>query len=58
MYAKAGFDDICYGYPLMEHHMERNYEMAKKLDEYHLFITDMTSLDVLMKHNPPPGKKW
>ena len=28
-FAEAGFDDILYGYPLMAHHMERNYNLAK-----------------------------
>ena len=47
-----------YGYPLMEHHMERNFELAKALDEYHVMLANDYSVDVLLKWDPPAGKKW
>ena len=43
MFADAGFDDILYGYPLLEAHMTRNYQLAEQLNEYHLFVTNMES---------------
>ena len=57
-FAEAGFDDILYGYPLMEHHMERNYVLADKLDEYHVMVASNESVDLLLKMDPPAGKKW
>jgi D-serine deaminase-like pyridoxal phosphate-dependent protein len=57
-FAEAGFDDILYGYPLMEHHMERNFVLADKLDEYHVMVASNESVDLLLKMDPPAGKKW
>ena len=54
----AGFEDILYGYPLMEHHMERNFELTKNLDEYHVMVANNESVDVLFKTEPPLDKKW
>ena len=28
------YDDILYGYPLLESHMKRNYALTEKLKEY------------------------
>ena len=42
----------------MEHHMERNLELAKSLDEYHVMLANDYSVDVLLKWDPPAGKKW
>ena len=58
MYADAGFDDILYGYPLLESHMERNFMLAERLDKYHVMVTNMETVDVLLRHDPPKGKKW
>ena len=57
-FAEAGFEDILYGYPLMEHHMARNFNLAQKLNEYHVMIANDVSVDVLMRTDPPVGKKW
>ncbi len=57
-FAEAGFEDILYGYPLMEHHMERNFNLTKKLEEYHVMVANNDSVDVLFKTDPPTGKKW
>ena len=54
----AGFDDILYGYPLLETHMERNFDLRRRLDAYHMFVTNMESVEVLRKWAPPQGKKW
>lgn len=58
MYAKNGFDDILYGYPLQSHHMSRNFELARNLEAYHLMINSKQSAEVLLSHDPPSGKKW
>ena len=54
----VGFEDILYGYPLMEQHMERNYELTKNLAEYHVMVANNESVDVLFKTEPPRDKKW
>ena len=38
--------------------MERNFELAKALDEYHVMLANDYSVDVLLKWDPPAGKKW
>ena len=58
MFASAGFDDILYGYPLIEAHMKKNWELAGRLEEYHVMITNIESIHILLRHQPPPGKKW
>lgn len=58
MYADAGYDDILYGYPLIPSHMKKNYELTQRLEEYHLMITNKETVDILLRHDPPPGKKW
>ena len=58
MYAENGFDDILYGYPLSEHHMDRNFQLTEKLHQYHVFINSFKSLDILLSHEPPKNKKW
>lgn len=58
MFASAGFDDLLYGYPLIEDHMKRNYDLTQRLEQYHVMITNMESIDILLKHEPPLGKKW
>ena len=57
-YAKHGFDDILYGYPLLEHHMERNYSLTELLHSYHVMINNFDSVCLLTKYEPPCGKKW
>ena len=58
MYADNGFDDILYGYPLSEHHMQRNFQLASKLDQYHVMINSLKSVETLVAHDPPKSKKW
>ena len=58
MYAQNGFDDILYGYPLQEHHMERNFELAKNLEQYHVMINNKEGAETLLKYSPPQGKVW
>ena len=53
-----GFEDILYGYPLLEHHMVRNFELTLKLEEYHVMVANNDSVDVLLKTDPPANKKW
>ena len=58
MLADAGFDDILYGYPLLETHMERNFQLRSRLEKYHMFVCNMESVEVLKRWAPPQGKKW
>ena len=58
MYAEHGFDDILYGYPLIQQHMNRNYELCKKLDNYHVMVCGPQAVETLLTHPPPPNKKW
>jgi D-serine deaminase-like pyridoxal phosphate-dependent protein len=58
MYAQAGFDDILYGYPLLEQHMERNTVLTKMLNNYHVMVSNLESIGCLLNHCPPCGKKW
>ena len=58
MYANAGFDDILYGYPLLESHMKRNYALTEKLKEYHVMVVNFKGVEILRKTPPPPSKKW
>ncbi len=57
MLSSAGFDDILYGYPLSESHMERNLELANNMADYHVMVHDGTALAVLGRHPPPQGKR-
>jgi D-serine deaminase-like pyridoxal phosphate-dependent protein len=57
-FAGAGFEDILYGYPLMEQHMERNLKLAAALDEYHVMVANDYSVDILTAYDPPEGKQW
>jgi len=58
MLASAGFDDICYGYPVAAHHMERNFKLANQLEEYHLMVATVESVEILVNSSTPQGKKW
>ena len=58
MYADAGFDDILYGYPLIQSHMKRNYALTEKLSQYHVMVVNDEGVEILTKINPPPNKKW
>ena len=58
MYADAGFDDILYGYPLMQSHMKRNYVLTEKLCEYHVMVVNFEGVEILRNTPPPPNKKW
>jgi D-serine deaminase-like pyridoxal phosphate-dependent protein len=58
MYADAGFDDILYGYPLLQSHMRRNYALAERLDQYHVMVVNFEGVELLKNTPPPPNKKW
>ena len=58
MYAEAGFDDILYGFPLLQAHMKRNYKLTAALDEYHVMVSNMEGADILLSATPPPNKRW
>ena len=55
LYANNGFDDILYGYPLLDQHMSRNFELTRNLDQYHVMINSLKSLETLLKYEPPKG---
>ena len=58
MYAEQGFDDILYGYPLLGQDMPRNFDLTKKLQQYHVMINNIEGAQVLLAHEPPSGKRW
>lgn len=58
MFADNGFDDILYGYPLSKHHMDRNYALAERIENYHVMINSVESAQCLIGHEPPKHKKW
>jgi len=58
MYANNGFDDILYGYPLLEQHMSRNFELTRNLQQYHVMVNSLQSVQTLLKYEPPKDKKW
>ena len=45
-------------YSMLESHMERNFDLKTRLDSYHMFVTNMESVETLKKWEPPKGKKW
>ena len=55
MYANNGFDDILYGYPLLEQHMSRNFELTRNLQQYHVMVNSLQSVQTLLKYDPPKG---
>ena len=55
LYANNGFDDILYGYPLLEQHMSRNFELTLNLEQYHVMINSLKCLETLLGHDPPKG---
>ena len=55
LYSNNGFDDILYGYPLLEQHMARNFELTRNLEQYHVMINSLKSLETLLGHDPPKG---
>lgn len=58
MYADAGFDDILYGYPLLPVDMDRNFQLSKRLDAYHVMVNNVEGAKCLIDNAPPEGKKW
>merc|ERR1712223_91434 len=58
IYAQNGFDDILYGYPLLDHHMARNFELTRNLQNYHVMVNSLQSVATLINHEPPADKKW
>eukprot|EP00095_Tigriopus_kingsejongensis_P008747 maker-scaffold92_size382268-snap-gene-1.18 protein:Tk08747 transcript:maker-scaffold92_size382268-snap-gene-1.18-mRNA-1 annotation:"d-serine dehydratase-like" len=46
MLAQAGFDDILYGYPILQTHMERNMVLAQKITTYHLMRLESHGIQV------------
>ena len=58
MYADAGFDDILYGYPLLQSHMKRNYALTERLSQYHVMVVNFEGVEILTKIPPPLNKKW
>ena len=39
MYADAGFDDILYGFPLIQAHMDRVSALTARLEMFHVMVT-------------------
>ena len=58
MYAEAGFDDILYGFPLIQSHMARVYSLTSRLDMFHVMVTNMEMVRFLATNTPPEGKQW
>jgi len=58
MYADAGFDDILYGFPLIQSHFERVYRLTEQLQMFHLMVTNKEMCKFLSEKKPPTDKKW
>ncbi|XP_045614282.2 D-serine dehydratase isoform X1 [Procambarus clarkii] len=56
-FARHGFDDILYGYPLISHHMPRVTALTKQLEKFHVMVDSRLAVEILM-NAPPPGKPW
>ncbi|KAG7163256.1 D-serine dehydratase-like [Homarus americanus] len=56
-YARHGFDDILYGYPLIPHHMPRVIALTRQLKKFHVMVDSQLAVDTL-KDTPTPGKPW
>ena len=58
MYAEAGFDDILYGFPLLQCHMARVASLTSKLDLFHVMVDTMDMCHHLASVSPPQDKQW
>ena len=58
MYADAGFDDILYGFPFIQSHLDRVWRLTQRLDMFHIMVTNMEMCQYLVQNSPPPDKKW
>ena len=58
MYADAGFDDILYGFPFIQSHLDRVWRLTQRLDMFHIMVTNMEMCQYLAQNSPPPDKKW
>ena len=58
MYAQAGFDDILYGFPLLQCHMERVTALTSKLEMFHVMVDSRDMCQLLASVTPPQGKQW
>lgn len=57
-YAKNGFDDILYAYPIISSHIERCKQLAYSLSSYHVMIDSNHGLQSLIQSPLDNGKKW
>jgi len=58
MYADHGFDDILYGFPFIQAHLERVFALTERLEEFHLMVANKEACQTLEQATPPQGKLW
>lgn len=58
MYADQGFDDILYGFPFIQSHLERVFALTERLEEFHLMVANQEACQMLEQSAPPEGKLW
>ena len=58
MYAEHGFDDILYGFPFIQAHLERVFALTERLEEFHLMVANKEACQTLEQATPPQGKLW
>ena len=58
MYADHGFDDILYGFPFIQAHLQRVFELTERLEEFHLMVANKEACQTLEQTTPPQGKLW
>ncbi|GFN82412.1 proline synthase co-transcribed bacterial protein [Plakobranchus ocellatus] len=59
-YASHEFDDILLAHPITENKIARCLALMKKLENFHVLVTEPEGLSTLEAHTKdlPPGKKW
>ncbi|XP_023329119.1 D-serine dehydratase [Eurytemora carolleeae] len=58
MYAKSGFEDILFGFPLIPQHLPRVYKLRSQLDAFHVMVANLEICIFFQDSTPPQGKKW
>jgi len=57
-FAKNGFDDILYGFPLIKKNLPTIFKLAERLSSFHLTVDNADAVCALMDNAPPSGKMW
>lgn len=57
-YARSGYDDILYGYPIIKSKIERCKQLAEKLKEFHVMFDSSEGLEYLENTPLEGSRKW